>query len=56
MAEGCHERMINPEFLRWVWNYRRRSRQKVLRLLEEQSGGKQVFILRSSDEVERFLA
>ena len=48
--------MINPEFLRWVWNYRKRSRPKVLRLLEEQPVGKQVFILRSDAEVERFLA
>jgi adenylate kinase family enzyme len=58
MGEGCREQ-LNKDFLvflLWVWNYPRRSRPKVLRLLEEKAGGKQVYTLRSSAEVERFLA
>lgn len=55
MAEGCHEK-IDLEFLLWVWNYPRRSRPKVLARLEELSGSKRVYRLRSSAEVEKFLA
>jgi adenylate kinase family enzyme len=55
MAEGCQEKM-DLEFLSWVWNYPRRSRPKILARLEEFSGGKQVYRLRSSAEAEKFLA
>ena len=54
MAEGCQER-LNAEFLLWVWNYRKRSRPKVLGRLAEQSDSKEIFILRSNAEVEKFL-
>ena len=55
VAEGCPEN-LNREFCWWVWNYPRRSRPKVLRRLEEHARDKQIFILRSSAEVERFFA
>jgi adenylate kinase family enzyme len=55
VAEGCHEN-LNMEFFLWVWNYPRRSRPKVLSRLEEHGRGKQIFILHSSAEVEKFLA
>lgn len=55
MAEGCQER-VNAEFLLWVWNYRKRSRPKVLALLQEQAHTKRVVRLRSAAEVERFLS
>ena len=55
MAEGCQER-LDWEFLLWVWNYRKRSRPKVLSRLAGQSGDKQIFVLRTSAEVESFLA
>jgi len=54
MAEGCAEK-LDFEFIDWVWNYSRRSRPKVVRLLNEHSGSKQVVWLRSNAEVERFL-
>ena len=54
MAEGCTEK-LDLEFIDWVWNYSRRSRPKVARLLNEQSASKQVVWLRSNTEVERFL-
>jgi adenylate kinase family enzyme len=53
-AEGCHEQ-LNVEFLLWVWNYSKRSRPKVLALLEQYGEGKRIAHLRSSAEVERFL-
>lgn len=55
MAEGCPEQMT-LEFLLWVWDYPRRSRPKVLARLGELDGSKQIYRLRSSAEVERFLA
>ena len=54
MATGCPER-LTLEFLAWIWNYRRRTRPKVLRLLSENRPGKTVIHLRSAAEVERFL-
>ena len=55
MAEGCPEK-LDPEFVLWVWNYPRRTRPKVAKLLREQSDGKQIVWLRSRREVEKFLA
>lgn len=54
MAPGCPEQ-LSLEFILWVWNYNRRSRPKVLALLEEHARGKRVLWLRSTAEVERFL-
>ena len=55
MAEGCNEK-LDSEFVSWVWNYSRRSRPKVVKLLEEHSGSKQIVWLRSKADVEKFLA
>lgn len=55
MAEGCREK-FNFEFVSWVWNYPRRSRPKVIKLLREHADGKQIFWLRSRNEVKKFLA
>lgn len=54
MAEGCDEK-LDLDFINWVWTYSRRSRPKVVRLLQEHSGSKQVVWLRSNAEVEKFL-
>ncbi|MEX0782966.1 MAG: DNA topology modulation protein [Dehalococcoidia bacterium] len=55
MAEGCPERM-DFKFLRWIWQYPGASRPKTLAALEskEQLGG-QVYVLRSKDDIQRFL-
>lgn len=55
MAEGCREN-LNFEFVSWVWNYHRRSRPKVIKLLQEHAEGKQIFWLHSRTEVKKFLA
>ena len=55
MAEGCREN-LDFEFVSWVWNYRRRSRPKVIKLLKEHAEGKQIFWLRSRGQVKRFLS
>jgi adenylate kinase family enzyme len=54
MAEGCVEK-IDLEFLRWIWDYPKRTRPKVLKMLEETARGKNVFVLRKRDEIESFL-
>jgi adenylate kinase family enzyme len=54
MAEGCRER-LNAEFIAWVWNYPRRSKPKVVKLLAEHSEGKKIVWLRTRAEVKEFL-
>lgn len=55
VAEGCQEN-LNLEFIKWVWNYPRRSRPKVVKRLQAHGAGKQIFWLRSRNEVQRFLS
>lgn len=54
MAEGCPEQ-LNWEFVRWVWNYPRRSKPQVVKLLREHSETKKIAWLRSRADVRRFL-
>ena len=55
MAEGCNEK-IDWSFVQWIWNYSRRSRPKVVRLLAEHAATKEIVWLRSRSDVEKFLA
>lgn len=55
VAPGCPER-LSWEFLVWVWTYPSRRRPDILRRLESVRVEKQVVVLRSVREVERFLA
>jgi adenylate kinase family enzyme len=55
MAEGCGEK-FSLKFLHWVWTFPSRTRPKVLERIGRVAVGKRVFRLRSSAEVERFLA
>lgn len=54
MAEGCDE-CFDLKFLRWVWDYPRETRPKVLELLGRHAEGRRIFRLRSRREVRRFL-
>ena len=54
MGEGCPEK-LNWSFIKWIWNYKHRSRPKTVKLLNEISGTKQIVWLRSRAEVRRFL-
>ena len=54
-APGCPER-VSWEFFRWVWNYRRDSRPRVLAALAEHGGDATVITLRSRAGVEAFLS
>lgn len=55
MAAGCEEK-LDVEFIGWVWAYRKRSRPKVVRLLEEHRQRKTIVWLRTQAEIEDFLA
>lgn len=54
MAEGCREK-IDLEFLRWVWNFPKQGRSRILNDLDRLSG-KNIYVLRSTREAESFLA
>lgn len=54
MTEGCDER-FDLEFVRWIWNYPKTSRQRLFKELEK-FPEKHVVILRSTNEVNEFLA
>jgi adenylate kinase family enzyme len=55
MADGCDEK-FDWQFLKWVWNYPRRSKPKVETLLRAAENEKEVIRLRSRSEVEKFIA
>jgi len=54
MPEGCHER-VTLDFVLWIWNYSRRTKPKVVKLLSF-APDKKIVWLRSRAEVQRFLA
>lgn len=54
MQRGCPER-LDPEFVRWVWNYRKHKRPAVLEKLKQLGTGQQIIILKSRKDVRRFL-
>jgi adenylate kinase family enzyme len=55
MAEGCPER-LTLEFILWIWNYSRRTRPKIVSMLDSHAQEKRIVWLRSQSDVERFLA
>jgi adenylate kinase family enzyme len=54
MAEGCREH-LSLEFFAWIWNYPKRSRPKVVKLLGEERTKEKVVWLRTPAETDRFL-
>lgn len=54
MAEGCREH-FNLSFLLWVWNYRRRTRPKIVSLLKRCEREVRVIWLQSQAEIDEFL-
>lgn len=55
MGEGCEEK-LDLAFLRWVWNFRKRNRPKLLAKLDEVRASHQVVIFRTPNEVRKYLA
>jgi adenylate kinase family enzyme len=54
MAEGCPEQ-FNWEFMKWIWDYPRRTRPRVVELLRSRSQNKTVIWLRTGAEIEKLL-
>lgn len=54
IAPGCPER-LTWEFVQWIWTYPKRRRGQILERLRRLTG-RQVVILSSPSEVQRFLA
>lgn len=54
MAKGCAEK-FDWEFLKWTWNYPKRSKERVEELLKRFESEKTIIRLKSKKEVENFL-
>lgn len=54
MGEGCKEK-LDMEFLKWVWTFPKSKKPNILSKLRELANDKQVIILNSSAEVNKFL-
>lgn len=55
LNEDCPEK-LDLEFLKWIWNYRKRSRAKTLDKLEQVKGQTEVVIIRSGQQLQAFVA
>ena len=55
LADGCPEK-IDLAFIKWTWDYRTRSRPRVLERLDHVNGRVKIITLRNSREVENLLA
>ena len=53
MGEGCAE-WIDPDFVKWIWNFNKKNRARYYELLNS-AEGKKVVILKSRRQTERFL-
>jgi adenylate kinase family enzyme len=56
-ARGCKER-IDWQFLiflKWVWDFRKNYRPKILALLKKYHHKKQIYVLHSAQEIEEFI-
>ena len=54
MAKDCKEK-IDAEFIKWILNFRRKNRSLVLSELDKYKSEKQIYIFRSSGELEDFV-
>jgi adenylate kinase family enzyme len=55
LGPDCPER-FDWEFVKWVWNYRGRSRNRTIATLDRVRSDKRVVVLRSPGEVAAFIA
>jgi adenylate kinase family enzyme len=54
MAAGCRER-ITGEFIRWIWDYPKVRRTRILQKLDDLRTSRKVIVLDSRKTVRRFL-
>lgn len=53
MASGCNE-WLDPEFLRWIWNFNKTNRKRYHAMLAEQSG-KTIYIFKNRRQLNDFM-
>ncbi|HBL84912.1 MAG: topology modulation protein [Clostridiales bacterium GWF2_38_85] len=53
MGSGCKEK-IDFEFLKWIYNFPKRSRPDIIKMIEYQKG-KNIIILKTRKEIKKFL-
>jgi adenylate kinase family enzyme len=56
LGPGCPEKLPSPGFVRWIWNYPRKTRPKLMALLDAARPRTEIVILRSRDQVERWFS
>lgn len=54
MGEGCYER-FSFKFFKWIWQYPKLRKPKILEKLEKLSKEKEVIVLKSPKDVEGFI-
>lgn len=54
MADGCQEK-IDLQFIKWIWNYRRRKRPAIIAKLDNVRSTKRVITLRTRQDIEEFV-
>ncbi|MBE4909849.1 DNA topology modulation protein [Bacillus luteolus] len=54
MNEGCNEK-IDLRFIKWVWKFPKTQRPYILTKLEQLSTNKEIIVLKSPKEIQRFL-
>lgn len=54
MAEGCKEK-IDLEFIKWIWNFNKRSRDEILRELEKAKETQEVIIFKKRRDVKNYI-
>jgi adenylate kinase family enzyme len=54
MHEGCPEK-LHIDFVKWVWGYNKNQKPRILEKLNKLSKEKNVIILNSSSEVDKFI-
>jgi len=51
---GCYEKM-DFEFIKWIWNYPRKSRPRIMKILDECGDGKKIHICNTPGDAKRLV-
>ncbi len=54
MADGCKEK-IDLEFLRWIWNFKKRNRSQILEILDQVKDHKKLYIFKRPREIKKYI-
>ena len=54
MAEGCDEK-FDFAFYKWIWGYKKNHGKQTLERLEQLKDKKRIIVLKSFDEMDKFI-